>query len=77
VVSIVYRKSELSIQPLQETSPPLLVPVHQHFCVASSTENVAGLFELAPQLSVVENLASRCNDDLTVFVCEGLPTGRI
>jgi hypothetical protein len=41
--------------------------------MASSTENVAPLFELVAQLGMVENLASRCEDDLTILIRQRLP----
>jgi hypothetical protein len=47
--------------------------VHEDFGVASSAENVATLFELVPELRVVENVASGCEDDLTILVCQRLP----
>jgi hypothetical protein len=41
--------------------------------MASSAENMASFFELMTELGMVEDLASGGEDDLTIFVCQGLP----
>jgi hypothetical protein len=47
--------------------------VHEDLGMASTAENVATLFELVPELRVVENVAGGCKDDLTILVRERLP----
>jgi hypothetical protein len=46
--------------------------VDQHFCVAPGAENVAAKLELMTQLGMVENIARRYEEYLTVFICERL-----
>jgi hypothetical protein len=46
--------------------------VDQHFCVASGAENVAAKLELMTQLGMVENIARRYEEYLTVFICDRL-----
>jgi hypothetical protein len=47
--------------------------VHENLCLASGAENVASGFELTTELGIIENIACGYDDDLTVFVCQGLP----
>ena len=71
-VAILSRK-QTSIKPL-ESRAPTLVTVHQHLRVALGAENVAPPFELMPEFGMVENLARRCKDDLTILIRQRLPT---
>src|SRR5947209_1139953 len=60
---VVEGEGELTVQSVEEVESVFLVQVEQHLDIALAAEAVPPLLQLAPQLSVVENLAVADDDD--------------
>ena len=70
--AIPYSECEHARDPLEQLATPLTPTVNQHFTIAVGGENMAGIRELAPQRSIVIDLAVENDRDILIRRDQGL-----